>query len=80
MSVGAARDLLLSLQGAPVLLGARGRAPVDLDALAEVVARVSRLAAAHPELVELELNPVLADRTGALALDARVVLRLTSRR
>ena len=54
------RDLLLALQGAPVLLGARGRSPVDLDALAEVVARVSRLAAAHPELVELELNPVLA--------------------
>ena len=75
VSVGAARDLLLSLQGAPVLLGARGRAPVDLDTLAEVVARVSRLAAAHPELVELELNPVLADRTGVLALDARVVLR-----
>ena len=37
-----------------------GAAPVDLDALAEVVARVSCVAAAHPELVELELNPVLA--------------------
>ena len=35
VSVDAARELLLSLQGAPVLLGARGRAPVDLDALAE---------------------------------------------
>ena len=74
VSVDAARELLLSLQGAPVLLGARGRAPVDLDALAEVVARVSRLAAAHPELVELELNPVLAGPAGVLALDARVVL------
>ena len=74
VSVDAARELLLSLQGAPVLLGARGRAPVDLDALAEVVARVSRLAAAHPELVELELNPVLAGPDGVLALDARVVL------
>ena len=74
VSVDAARALLLSLQGAPVLLGARGRAPVDLDALAQVVARVSRLAAAHPELVELELNPVLAGPAGVLALDARVVL------
>ncbi len=74
VSVDAARELLLSLQGAPVLLGARGRAPVDLDALAELVARVSRLAAAHPELVELELNPVLASPAGVLALDARVVL------
>lgn len=75
VSGGAARDLLLSLRGAPVLLGARGRAPVDLDALAEVVATVSRLAAAHPELLELELNPVLAGPHGVLALDARVVLR-----
>ena len=74
VSADAARELLLSLQGAPLLLGARGRAPVDLDALAEVVARVSRLAAAHPELVELELNPVLAGPAGVLALDARVVL------
>ena len=74
VSVDAARELLLSLQGAPVLLGARGRAPVDLDALAQLVARVSRLAAAHPELVELELNPVLASPAGVLALDARVVL------
>ena len=74
VSVDAARELLLSLQGAPLLLGARGRAPVDLDALAELVARVSRLAAAHPELVELELNPVLAGPAGVLALDARVVL------
>jgi acetate---CoA ligase (ADP-forming) len=74
LSADAARELLLSLQGAPVLLGTRGRAPVDLDALAELVARVSRLAAAHPELVELELNPVLASPAGVLALDARVVL------
>ena len=74
VSVDAARELLLSLRGAPVLLGTRGRAPVDLDEVAEMVARVSHLAAAHPELVELELNPVLAGPAGVLALDARVVL------
>lgn len=70
----AARDLLLSLRGAPLLLGARGRAPVDLTALADTVAAVSRLAAAHPEIAELELNPLLAGPSGALALDARIVL------
>ena len=74
VSADAARELLLSLQGARVLLGLRGRRPVDLDALADVVARVSHLAAAHPELVELELNPVLAGADRVLALDARVVL------
>jgi len=74
VSIDAARELVVSLQGAPVLLGARGRAPVDLDAVAEVVARTSVLAAAHPELVELELNPVLAGPAGTLALDARLVM------
>jgi acyl-CoA synthetase (NDP forming) len=66
--------LLLSLRAAPLLLGARGRDPVDLDALSDLIARVSDLATAHPELAELELNPVFAGRSGAVALDARVVL------
>ena len=68
-----ARALLTSLRGAPLLDGARGREPVDLDALADLVARVSAVAAAHPELAELEVNPVLATPAGALALDARAV-------
>lgn len=74
VSAAGARRLLLRLRAAPLLLGARGRDPVDLDALAEVISRVSHLAAAHPELVELELNPVLAGVSGVVALDARVVL------
>jgi hypothetical protein len=74
VSVEHARRLLLSLRGAPLLLGARGREPVDLDALAVTVSRVSHLAAAHPEVSELELNPVVADASGTVALDARVVL------
>jgi len=74
MSVTGARRLLLSLRAAPLLLGARGREPVDLDVLSITVSRVSHLAAAHPELVELELNPVFAGSSGAVALDARVVL------
>jgi hypothetical protein len=74
VSAPSARALLLSLRGAPVLLGARGRDLVDVDALARLVACVSQTAAAHPELAELELNPVLAGPSGAVALDARVVL------
>ena len=78
VSVDTARMLLLSLQGTPLLLGARGREPVDLDALADTVSCVSRLAAAHPELSELELNPVVASASGVTALDARVVLDATA--
>jgi acyl-CoA synthetase (NDP forming) len=73
VGVEQARDLLLSLRGAPLLTGARGRPPVDLGSVAAAVSTVSGVAAVHPELAELELNPLLAGPAGAVALDARVV-------
>ncbi len=69
-----ARSMLTSLRSAPLLLGARGRPPVDLDDAAAAVAALSRVAAEHPEIAELEVNPLLALPGGALGLDARVVL------
>lgn len=69
-----ARALLLSLRGAPLLTGARGRPAVDLDSAAAVLVRLSTVAAAHPEIAEIECNPVAATPDGALCLDARVVL------
>ena len=68
-----AEALLRSLRGAQLLLGARGRPVLDVRACAEAVAALSRVAAAHPELAELEVNPLLALPEGALALDARAV-------
>jgi len=68
-----AEQLLRELRGAPLLLGARGRPPVDLRACAEAVAALSRVAAAHPEIAELEVNPLLALPDRAVALDARAV-------
>jgi acyl-CoA synthetase (NDP forming) len=70
----AARELLLALRGAALLTGARGRPSVDLDAAADVVARLSQVAAAHPEVAEIECNPVAVTPRGAVALDARIVL------
>jgi hypothetical protein len=64
-----AEELLRGLRGAPLLSGARGRPAVDMAACAEAVAALSRVAAAHPELAELEVNPLLA----LPALDARAV-------
>jgi acetate---CoA ligase (ADP-forming) len=69
-----ARELLLSLGAAPLLRGARGRPAADLGAAAAAVAAVSRVAAAHPEIAEIEINPLLALPDGALGLDARIVL------
>ena len=69
----AARALIASLRIAPLLTGVRGRAPLDLDAAARALSALSQIAAAHPELTELEINPLLVLPTGALALDARFV-------
>jgi acyl-CoA synthetase (NDP forming) len=65
--------LLLSLRSAPLLRGARGRAPLDVDAAAAALAALSRAAAAHPELCELEVNPLLVLREGVVGLDARAL-------
>ena len=65
--------LLRSLRIAPLLLGARGRPALDLQAAARAVAALSLVAAAHPELAELEANPLLVQRSGCVALDARAV-------
>jgi acyl-CoA synthetase (NDP forming) len=69
-----ARRLLDRLAGAALLGGVRGRPAVDLGAAAAAIARVTAVAAAHPELASVEANPILARPAGALALDARVVL------
>jgi acyl-CoA synthetase (NDP forming) len=70
----AAETLLRSLACAPLLEGARGRPALDLAAAAEAVAALSRFAAAHPEVAEVEVNPLLVRHEGAVGLDARIVL------
>ena len=52
----------------------RGRAPVDLDALASLLVRFGDLIVEHPRIREIDVNPLLASASGLLALDARVVL------
>ncbi len=69
-----AEELLRSLNGAPLLLGARGRAPVDIAAAARAGAALSRLAAARPDVDEIEINPLLVTPAGALGLDARLIV------
>ncbi len=70
-----AEELLRSLAGFPLLTGARGRPPLDLAAAARAAAALSRVAAARPDVAEIEVNPLLVLTQGALALDARVVRR-----
>lgn len=70
-------ERLQALKAAKLLNGFRGTPPVDLDAVAEVVAKVGRLMLAHPEITEVDINPLVAHARGegTTALDALVVTR-----
>lgn len=75
-----AHRMLQELQGFPLLTGARGRPPGDVDALAAALAALSRFAAAHAgQLQSAELNPVVVRPAGqgVVALDALIVPRAT---
>ncbi len=56
------------------LQGVRGRAPIDMAALEELMVRFSQLVAEQPFIKEIDINPLLASPEGIVALDARVVL------
>ena len=56
------------------LLGIRGRPAADLEALTDVMVRLSAMMLAMPSLVEVDLNPVVATARGVVVLDARMVL------
>ena len=71
---GDARDMIDEIQGRQVLDGVRGQPPVDIGAIESMLDRVSVFAAEHPEVAELDLNPVIASPEGAIAVDARIVL------
>jgi acetate---CoA ligase (ADP-forming) len=70
-----AEQMIRSIKGAPLLLGARGRPRADIKALAQMLARLSAFAdAAGPRLTSIDLNPVFAmpEGQGAFAVDAVV--------
>jgi acyl-CoA synthetase (NDP forming) len=67
-----ADKLIRSVHAAPLLLGHRGSPPADLEALRDLLLRVSRLADDLPEITDLDLNPVIARPDGVFVVDARV--------
>jgi len=74
-----ARDLVDRTRVARLLAGYRNRPAANLDAVLAVLVQVSRLVSDIPEIVELDINPLLADSSGAVVLDARMRLGLADR-
>ena len=69
-----ASQMVREIKGFPLLEGVRGQDAADLAALEELLLKVSAFVEAHPEVAELDLNPVFAYKDGAVAVDARIVL------
>ncbi|MEO3858647.1 acetate--CoA ligase family protein [Acrocarpospora sp. B8E8] len=69
-----ALGMLDDIRAAEVLRGARGAEPADRVALAGMIERVGALVADHPEIAEVDLNPVFASANGAVAADVRILL------
>ena len=69
-----AREMIREIKGFPLLQGYRGQKPADIPALEEALLNLSRFVEEHPEIRELDLNPIFAQEKGAIAVDARVVL------
>lgn len=67
-----ARGMIRRLKGYKILQGVRGQAGVNEEAFADVVVRLSALLHAAPEIVELDLNPLLGTPAGVTAVDARI--------
>lgn len=71
-----AREMIRDIKGFPLLTGYRGRQPVDVGCLEELVVKVSMFAESYPEVSDLDINPILAYPRGALAVDARISLAI----
>jgi len=69
-----ARDLVSRTRVARLLAGWRDHPPVDPDVVGDVLVAIAQMQADLPELRELDINPLLADERGVVALDARVGL------
>jgi acetyltransferase len=67
-----AADLIQRTRVSRLLAGYRDRPRADLDAVASTLVKVSQLVIDHPQVLELDINPLIADDRGVIALDARV--------
>ena len=70
-----AREMVDEIKSAKLLSGVRGTHPKDIDALADIIVKLSRVALAHPEIGEIDLNPVIVHEKGLSLVDARIILK-----
>ncbi|MBC7415274.1 MAG: bifunctional acetate--CoA ligase family protein/GNAT family N-acetyltransferase [Herminiimonas sp.] len=67
-----ARDMIMQTRVSKLLAGYRNRPAADIEAICQTLVQISHLVIDLPEILELDINPLLADSKGVIALDARV--------
>jgi acetyltransferase len=67
-------DMIKDIKGYKILTGIRGEKPKDIDAIKNIIARLSEIAMDNPEINEIDLNPVIVHENGASIVDSRIIL------
>ena len=71
-----ANQMIHEIKGYPILEGYRGQEPANVATLEEAILKLSSFVEEHPEIKEVDLNPIFAYKDGLAAVDARIVLEL----
>ncbi|RLF59528.1 MAG: acetyl-CoA synthetase [Thermoplasmata archaeon] len=69
-----AMKMIQEIKGYKILEGVRGSPPSDLDALADILVKVSKLGQEFPNIIELDINPLFSYEKGAIAVDCRIIM------
>lgn len=69
-----AREMLTEIKAYPLLKGYRSLPPADTEAIVKILLNTSKLVMEHPEIKELDLNPIMVYGKGAKTVDARIIL------
>lgn len=75
ISPRSARNMIEEIHAAPLLKGIRGQPPRDMKALRRLLSLCSELVEAYPDIMEMDLNPVIVYEKGAHIVDARIILK-----
>ena len=67
-------EMIHEIKGYPLLGGVRGQKPKDTAILRDVLRRVAQMATDHPEILEVDINPIIVHEQGASVVDARVII------
>jgi len=69
-----AREMITEIKRYEILKGARGNPPRDIQAIEEVLMKISKLTTENPEINEIDLNPIFVFEKGLQVVDARIIL------